>query len=112
MNPAGAGQSMEPYYAVIFTSVRSEGDHGYGQTSDLLERLVKDQPGYLGMESARGPDGLGITVSYWKSLEAIRAWKALPVHREAQARGREAWYRRYRVRVCRVEREYDFESGV
>jgi heme-degrading monooxygenase HmoA len=101
-------QPVETLYAVIFTSFRTEGDHGYGETSDEMERLVKDQPGYVGMESARGADGTGITVSYWRSLEAIQAWKALPVHREAQARGRAQWYRRYRVRVCRVEREYAF----
>ena len=97
---------MEARFAVIFTSLRTEGDHGYGAMSEELERRVKDQPGFVGLESARGPDGVGITVSYWSSLEAIAAWKALPIHRDAQARGRAEWYHHYKVRVCRIEREY------
>lgn len=92
-----------PYYAVIFTSLRNEGDHGYADMARRMVELARAQPGFLGMESAR--DGLGITVSYWESLEAIQAWKANAEHRLAQARGRE-WYADYRVRVCRVEREY------
>ena len=102
---------MEGCFAVIFTSVRTEGDRGYGEMNEALEKLMKDQPGFLGLESARGADGGGITVSYWSSREAIAAWKALPIHREAQARGRAEWYSRYRVRVCRVEREYGFPEG-
>ncbi|HEY8211953.1 MAG TPA: antibiotic biosynthesis monooxygenase [Myxococcaceae bacterium] len=96
---------------MIFTSVRTEGDNGYGAMADELERLMKDQPGFVSMESARGADGAGITVCYWSSMEAIAAWKALPIHREAQARGRAEWYRSYQVRVCRVEREYGFPEG-
>jgi heme-degrading monooxygenase HmoA len=102
---------MEARFAVIFTSVRTEGDNGYGAMADELERLMKDQPGFVSMESARGADGAGITVCYWSSMEAIAAWKALPIHREAQARGRAEWYRSYQVRVCRVEREYGFPEG-
>lgn len=93
---------------MIFTSLRTEGDRGYGAMAEELEKRMKDQPGFLGMESARGTDGVGITVCYWDSLEAIAAWKALPIHQEAQARGRAEWYQRYQVRVCRVEREYGF----
>jgi len=101
-----AGQGA---YAVVFTSIRTEGDQGYEQTSDEMLALAAAQPGYLGVESARGPDGLGITVSYWRDLEAIRAWKAHADHRAAQRAGRERWYRAYRIRVCRIEREYGFE---
>lgn len=96
-----------PYYAVIFTSIRTEGDHGYAEMAARMNALAETQPGFLGFESAR--EGLGITVSYWSSLEAIRAWKAHAEHREAQLRGR-GWYRTYRVRVCRVEREYGFDG--
>ena len=96
-------------YAVIFTSLRTEGDEGYAQTSEEMVALAREQPGYLGVETARGPDGVGITVSYWRDLESIRRWKAHGDHLGAQRAGRERWYRAYRVRVCRVEREYGFD---
>ena len=102
--PVGEGA-----YAVIFTSLRTEGDQGYAQTADETVALASRQPGYLGVESARGSDGLGITVSYWRDLESIRHWKANADHLTAQSAGRERWYRAYRVRVCRVERDYGYE---
>lgn len=95
--------------AVIFTSQRTEGDDGYAQTADEMQRLASAQPGFLGVESARAADGLGITVSYWRDEASIRAWREVADHRAAQRAGRERWYRAYRVRVCRVEREYGFE---
>jgi heme-degrading monooxygenase HmoA len=99
-----------PYYAVVFTSLRTGADaEGYGHASAEMERLAAQQPGYLGMETARAADGAGITVSYWASLEAVRAWKQVAEHRLVQAMGRERWYRRYRIRVTRVEREYGWE---
>ena len=94
-----------PYTAVIFTSVRTaEDEDGYADTDALLADLAAEQPGYLGVESAR--DGLGITVSYWRDAEAARAWKAVAEHRLAQQLGRERWYACYRVRIATVEREY------
>lgn len=93
-----------PYYAVIFTSLRTEGDDGYAAMADLMEQLASKQPGYLGIESARS--GLGITVSYWDSLEAIQRWKENIQHAVAQQRGKEAWYSAYHVRICKVERDY------
>jgi heme-degrading monooxygenase HmoA len=95
-----------PYYAVIFTSIRTAGDGGYAETADRMIELASQQPGFLGVESARDPDGIGITVSYWTSTEAIRAWKAQVDHAVAQARGKRDWYQRYEVRVARVERAY------
>ncbi len=95
-----------PYYAVIFTSLRTEGELGYGAMSERMVELATQQPGYLGHESAR--EGLGITVSYWESLEAIQEWKAQTDHLFAQQQGRDAWYSAYSVRICRVEREYGF----
>ena len=95
----------KPYYAVIFTNLRTEGDNGYAEMAEEMESLAKTQPGYLDFESAR--DGLGIAVSYWESLEAISAWKANLSHRLAQKRGREDWYSWYKVRICKVEREYE-----
>src|SRR5262245_47129673 len=98
----GAG----PYYAVVFTSIRSAPDgDGYGEMAQRMEVLARQQPGFLGVESVRDASGLGITVSYWASLEAIAAWKANPEHLVAQRLGREKWYERFELRVCRVERE-------
>lgn len=94
-----------PYYAVIFTSVRTDGDNGYGETAGAMLELAATQPGFLGFESAR--QEIGISVSYWSSLEAIAAWKENIDHRRAQARAKD-WYRQFRVRICRVEREYGF----
>jgi heme-degrading monooxygenase HmoA len=96
-------------YAVIFTSLRTSGDDGYEQTAEEMVELASAQPGFLGVESARGEDGLGITVSYWRDEEAIRSWRRHADHLVAQRAGRERWYRAYRVRVCRVERDYGFE---
>ena len=93
-----------PYVAVIFTSIRTEADDGYAELSALMQELAREQPGYLGIESAR--DALDITVSYWATTEAARSWKAVAEHRGAQRLGRERWYRTYRVRVATVEREY------
>lgn len=81
-----------PYYAVIFTSLRTEGDHGYEQAAERMVQLARQQPGFLGVESARGADGLGITVSYWASEAAILAWKHHPEHSAIRERGRSTWY--------------------
>jgi heme-degrading monooxygenase HmoA len=93
-----------PYYTVIFTSQRTEIDAGYGVVADRMVELAAQQPGFLGVESARDPAGLGITVSYWSSLEAIAAWRAHGEHRVAQASGRNKWYSHFELRVARVER--------
>lgn len=102
-NATPAETPEPPYYAVIFTSLRTDGDQGYAETAGRMAELARQQPGFLGIESAR--DGLGITVSYWQSLDAIRAWKENAEHRLAQAHARD-WYASFRVRVARVEREY------
>jgi heme-degrading monooxygenase HmoA len=93
-----------PYYAVIFTSLRTPGEHGYGAMAARMEELAEKQPGYLGIESAR--EGLGITVSYWSDLDSIRNWKANLEHLEAQRLGREQWYTSFKVRIARVDRDY------
>lgn len=103
---AFAATPEPPYYAVIFTSRRRAAapDDGYDEAATRMEALARQQPGFLGMESAR--DGLGITVSYWRDLDSVHAWKRVAEHAEAQRRGRESWYERYEVRVARVERSY------
>ncbi len=93
-----------PYYAVIFTSVRTEGDNGYGEMARRMIVLAEQQPGYLGVESAR--EEIGITVSYWSDLDAIRHWKAHSEHLEAQKTGRKSWYESFKVRIAKVERDY------
>lgn len=98
----------KPYYAVIFSSLRTEVDEGYGQMAQEMEELAQQQPGFLGVESAR--EGLGITVSYWESLEAIANWKANMDHRQAQRNGIKKWYSWYKTRICLVEREYEFNK--
>jgi heme-degrading monooxygenase HmoA len=95
-----------PYYAVIFTSERTPGDAGYRAMSERMLELAAAQPGFLGVESVRDAEGVGITVSYWNSPEAIAAWKQHSEHLEAQRLGRTKWYSAFRLRVCRVEREY------
>lgn len=100
-----AATPRPPYTAVIFTSSRSrEDDAGYAAMAERMDLLAREQPGYLGIESAR--DGLGITASYWVDDAAARAWKQVAEHLVAQRLGREVWYRDYRVRVATVQRDY------
>jgi heme-degrading monooxygenase HmoA len=99
-------ESTAPYYAVIFTSLRRQQDgDDYAAMAERMLELSRQQPGFLGVESVRDESGLGITVSYWQSLEAIAAWKQNAEHLVAQRLGREQWYERFALRVCRVERE-------
>jgi len=95
-----------PYYAVIFTSLKVSGANGYETMSDRMVELAKVQPGYLGMESVRDASGMGITTSYWENLESISNWRKNSEHREAQSFGKEKWYSDYKVRICKVERDY------
>ncbi len=101
-----ANTIQPPYYAVIFTSVRTETDEGYSAMAKQMEELARQQPGFLGMESARNE--VGITVSYWKTLEDIRKWKTHMDHLKAQKLGKEKWYKAYKTRIAKVERDYDF----
>ncbi len=96
-----------PYYAVIFTSLRSGVDDGYSEMAERMVQLASRQPGFLGMETVRDKAG-GITVSYWASEEAVVQWKNNLEHQDAQAQGRNKWYCQYRVRVAKVERDYGF----
>jgi heme-degrading monooxygenase HmoA len=93
-----------PYYAVIFTSLRTDVDDGYGAMATRMLELATAQPGFLGVESAR--DGVGITVSYWSDLESIRLWKQNAEHLDAQRLGHQKWYSAFKTRVAKVERDY------
>ena len=98
-----------PYYAVIFSSTRTSTEAGYAETAARMMELARQQPGFLGVESAR--DGVGITVSYWESEEAIRAWHANAEHQLAQREGYAKWYSAFELRVARVERAHSFRSA-
>jgi len=112
---AGAGFARlpkPPYYAVIFSSRRnSRDDEGYGATAQRMVELAAQQPGFLGVESARGGDGFGITVAYFDSEDAIRGWKLHAEHAAAREQGRRDWYEHFEVRVAKVERAYGWDSG-
>ena len=98
-----------PYYAVVFTSLRNDEDaDGYAEAADRMMALAAQQPGYLGAESVRDADGVGITVSYWRSETDILGWKHQAEHAATRARGRSDWYTRYITRVAKVERAYDW----
>ena len=99
-----------PYVAVIFSSLRTEGDAGYADMADRMAQLAARQPGYLGAESARDAQGFGITVSYWTDAAAVAAWRGHLDHLAAQTLGRERWYARYAVRVAQVSRACDWEA--
>lgn len=100
-------KNFKPYYAVIFTSIQKDNIAGYNEMAEKMETLAKQQPGFLGMDSARNE--IGITVSYWESLEDIKKWKQQNEHLEAQLKGKKDWYKWYNVKICKVEREYDFD---
>jgi len=97
-----------PYYAVIFTSKLSENTKGYSEMAEKMETLAKQQEGFLGIDSAR--NDIGITVSYWESLDAIKNWKQQSDHIEAQLKGKTEWYSWYNLKICKVEREYSYKN--
>ena len=96
-----------PYYAVIFTSVSTENQEGYAEIAKLMEELAHDHKGFIGMESAKNE--IGITVSYWNDLSAIRAWKENSDHVIAQKKGK-TWYKSFKIRIAKVERDYGFDN--
>lgn len=103
-----ANTPKPPYYAVIFTSTLGEFKEGYSEIADLMVKLAQEQEGFLGIESAR--EDLGITVSYWKDLESIKKWKEHSEHRIAQEKGQSDWYKCYKTRISKVERDYEFQK--
>lgn len=97
-----------PYYAVIFTSLRTEGDNDYSTMANRMLELAKIQDGFLGVESSR--EELGITVSYWQDMESIKKWKNNIEHTKARRLGRDIWYKTFKVRIAKIETDYDFEK--
>ncbi|MEU6365021.1 antibiotic biosynthesis monooxygenase [Streptomyces sp. NPDC046931] len=107
--PVPAPAHEPPYYAVVFTSLRTGADHGYAETAGRMEELVREIPGFLGMDHARTPGGLSITVGYFRDAAALEAWRTDSEHRAAQKRGRAEWYQAYTVHIAKVERSHAFE---
>ena len=99
-----ANTPKPPYFAVIFTSTRTENDNGYNEMAERMVELAQQQPGFLGVESAR--EIVGITVSYWADLASIKCWKANSEHLQAQKMGRNSWYDSFKLRISKVERDY------
>ncbi len=99
-------KDFKTYYAVIFTSTQTANIEGYGEMAQKMEDLAKQQEGFISIDSAR--ETVGITVSYWESLDAIKIWKQNSEHLLAQQKGRQQWYRWYNAKICKVEREYEF----
>lgn len=99
-----ADTPQPPYYAVIFTSAKAARDDGYAEMGERLASLGREQPGFLGIESVRDVNGVGITVSYWESLDSIEKWKEHELHKNAQKMGINAWYKSFATRICKVEK--------
>lgn len=97
-----------PYYAVIFTSVKMENNEGYDEMAERMVELAQQQPGFLGVESARNE--IGITVSYWTDLVSIKNWREHAEHTIAREKGRSDWYKAFKTRIAKVERDYEFEK--
>ena len=97
-----------PYYAVIFTSTKTTTDEGYNAMADKMIALAAKQEGFLGVEAARNE--LGITVSYWKDIASIKNWKEVSEHKIAQEKGKTTWYKSFKTRIAKVERDYEFHK--
>jgi len=97
-----------PYYAVIFSSIRTQADNEYSEMSIKMVELASNQDGFLGMESVR--DGLGLTISYWRDLESIKKWRENTDHTIARHKGRSDWYQAFKVRIAIVEQDYEFKK--
>ncbi len=100
---------LPPYYAVIFSSTNTKDVMDYSEMADRMVELAAQQDGFLGIESARNE--LGITVSYWRDLEAIKNWRENAEHTIARERGRKEWYQSFKTRIAKVERDYGYEKG-
>ncbi|PCH75177.1 MAG: antibiotic biosynthesis monooxygenase [Flavobacteriaceae bacterium] len=98
----------KPYYAVLFTSLRTVEDKGYNEMSERMVDLARNQPGFIGVESAR--ETVGITISYWETLEDIKQWRLQSEHKIAREQGKKIWYSEFKVRICQVLREYEFSK--
>jgi heme-degrading monooxygenase HmoA len=110
--PVAPVEALEPpYYVAVFSTVRTQDQSGYSETNERMEDLVKDIPGFLGMDHAQTPGGLGITVGYFRDAEALTEWRSNTEHRAAQKRGQAEWYQSYTLHVAKVERSSGFRRA-
>ncbi|MCB8902634.1 MULTISPECIES: antibiotic biosynthesis monooxygenase [unclassified Streptomyces] len=109
MTPKLVADLEPPYYTAVFTSIRPEALEGYAETAVRMREIVGELPGFLGYETARTPGGIGISIAYFRDLEALDAWRLQTEHQAAKAYGREHWYDSYSVHIGKVERSYSFE---
>jgi heme-degrading monooxygenase HmoA len=100
-----------PYYAVIFTSIRTSEDNGYEKMADEIVDIVSKQKGFLGAESVRNEEGFGMTISYWDSLDSINKWRNNGPHMQAKEMGKKTWYSKYMIRICKVENGHYFDTN-
>ena len=98
-----------PYICAVFTSIRTNINEGYEEMNNLLFNEIKNIDGYIGNEAFRDKDGFGVNISYWKDLVSLKKWKNNQLHKEAHKLGKTKWYKEYKLRICKVEREYDFK---
>ena len=105
-----ANTPQPPYIAAIFTSIRTDVEEGYEQMNELTFKELENIEGYLGYEAFRDENGFGVNVSYWKDMEALKNWRDNTLHQKAQELGKEKWYTNYKLRICTVERDYEFEK--
>ena len=108
MNTMIAKTPHPPYYAVIFSSIRTDRDNGYSEMSEKMVDLASKQDGFISMDTARS--GIGITVSYWRDLDSIKKWRENSEHSVARIKGRSDWYKSFIVRIAKVEKDYGFEK--
>ncbi len=92
-----------PCYAVIFTSTQTVTQQGYTKMAARMQELAQQQPGFLGLESVRSPEGKGITISYWQDLPSIQNWKENSEHQTAQRLGKQEWYQDFTIEIARIE---------
>ena len=105
-----ANTPQPPYIAAIFTSIRTDVEEGYEQMNELTFKELESIEGYLGYEAFRDENGFGVNVSYWKDMEALKNWRDNTLHQKAQELGKGKWYTNYKLRICTVERDYEFEK--
>ena len=105
-----ANTPKPPYIAVVFTSIRTDVEEGYEKMNELTFKELESIEGYLGYEAFIDENGFGVNVSYWKDMEALKNWRDNTLHQKAQELGKEKWYTNYKLRICTVERDYEFEK--
>ncbi|MFG2990635.1 antibiotic biosynthesis monooxygenase family protein [Streptomyces sp. NPDC048257] len=97
-----------PYVMAVFSNTRAAEDSGYPETLARMNEIVRENPGFLGYESARTPGGLGITVAYFRDHESLTVWREDLEHQAAMKQGRTDWYDSYTLHVATVERSHGF----